>query len=43
MAGNAALASGIPCFLARPLMGGALLMGRLSTLAGNLSLLGPIH
>ena len=43
VAGESAFAAGVPGLLARPLMGRALLMRRLAALAGNLTLLGPIH
>src|SRR5215813_14450374 len=43
MAGHAAFASGFACFLAGPLVGRALLMSGLATLAGNLALLRAVH
>ena len=41
--GDAALAAGVARFLTRPFVRGALLVGRLTALAGDLPLLGPIH
>src|SRR5688572_25262948 len=43
MARHAALAAGLARFFAGPLMGRALLMRCLATLAGNLALLGAVH
>src|SRR5688572_1944484 len=43
MAGHSAFAAGFTCFLAGPLVGRALLVRRLAPLAGNFSLLGPVH
>src|SRR5215475_16093911 len=43
MAGHAAFASGFACFLARPLVGRALLMSGFASLAGNLALLRAVH
>src|SRR5262245_39306024 len=43
MARHAAFASGFACFLAGPLVGRALLMSGLATLAGNLALLRAVH
>src|SRR5580765_1132054 len=43
MAGHPALAAGFARFFARPLVRGALLVRRFSTLAGNLALLDTFH
>src|SRR5688500_4985843 len=43
MAGHAALAAGLTCFLAGPLVGRALLMRSLAALACDLALLGAVH
>src|SRR5215510_6770081 len=43
MAGHAAFASGFACFLAGPLVGRALLMSGLATLAGKLALFRAVH